>query len=366
MISPANLLEHLVATPSVSGEEQRIADLVQDLASGRGLRVERYRNNVVFRIGSGRFGSAAIPGPRLLLNSHLDTVPPGEGWTDDPFTPAWRDSRLHGLGANDAKGCVAAILSAAFLLAEHPPEGELVVALTAEEETGGQGLATILDRIGPLDAAVIGEPTGLQVCTAQRGLLVMRCTARGSGGHAAHAEAPGIENAIHKAARDISRVAAMRFPPHPLLGAAKPQVTQVGGGRQRNQVPDTCEFFVDLRTDPGQDHDGLAMMFRATLESEVAIHSKRYLPKGTDSRHPLVRAALAAAGAGSPVGSSTTSDWAFLGDVPAVKVGPGDTLRSHRPDEYLALAELEAGVAFYAQLVPSYFAALTREGAHHG
>ena len=353
-MNPAELLTLLVGTPSVSGEEGPLADLVQDLAVSQGFEVHRAGSNLWFR-----FGRAG--GSRLLLNSHLDTVPPCEGWEGDPFTPAWRGPRLHGLGANDAKGSVAAILLAAFALADKPLAGEVVVALTAEEETGGQGLGTVLDQLGPLDGAVVGEPTGLRICAAQRGLLVLKCTARGQSGHVAHAQMLGAENAIHKAARDIGRVAALDFPPHPLLGTQKAQVTQIQGGLRRNQVPDACEFFVDLRTSPDQDHEALTAQFQGLLESEVAIHSKRYLPKGTDPGHPVVRAALAAAKKEGPVGSGTTSDWAFLGDVPAVKAGPGDTFRSHRPNEYLTLPELEAGIAFYAQLVPAFF----RMQVHH-
>jgi acetylornithine deacetylase len=343
-----DLITTLVSTPSVSGEEGPLADLVQGLLTSRGFEVHRQGHNLWFSFGS-------KGGARLLLNSHLDTVPPCAGWEGDPFTAAWQGSRVQGLGANDAKGCVTAILLAAFELAHQQLPGEVVVALTAEEETGGNGIATILDQLGPLDGAVVGEPTGLRVCAAQRGLLVLKCTARGQSGHVAHAQMLGAENAIHKAARDISRIAAMEFAPHALLGSQKAQVTQVQGGLRRNQVPDACEFFVDLRTSPDQDHEALAADFQRQLESEVSIHSKRYLPKGTDPNHPIVRAALLAAGKAGPVGSGTTSDWAFLGDVPAVKVGPGDTFRSHRPNEYVTLAELEAGAAFYAQLATTFF-----------
>jgi acetylornithine deacetylase len=347
-MSPAELLTLLVGTPSVSGEEGPIADLVQTLVTTQGLQVHRQGHNLWFSFG--RKG-----GTRLLLNSHLDTVPPSAGWEGDPFTPVWHGPRLQGLGANDAKGCVAAILLAAFDLSKQAPEGEVVVALTAEEETGGQGIATILDQLGPFDGAVVGEPTGLRVCAAQRGMLLLKCTARGTSGHVANAQMLGAENAIHKAARDIAKVAAMDFPAHPLLGSQKAQVTQISGGLRRNQVPDTCEFFIDLRTGPEQDHDVLALDFQRQLESEVAIHSKRYLPKGTDPDHAIVRAALQAARKVGPVGSGTTSDWAFLGGLPAVKVGPGDTFRSHRPNEYLTIQELEAGAEFYAKLVPAFF-----------
>jgi acetylornithine deacetylase len=347
-MNPAALLTRLVGTPSLSGDEAALADLVQDLVAAKGCKVHRQGNNLWFAIGK-------PGGSRLLLNSHLDTVPPCDGWADDPFKPIWHGSRLHGLGANDAKGCVTAILVAALTLSSQSLDGEVVVALTAEEETGGQGLGTILDQLGPFDGAVVGEPTGLRICAAQRGLLVLKCTARGQSGHVAHAQMLGVDNAIHKAARDISCIAAMDFPAHPLLGSQKAQVTQIQGGLRRNQVPDACEFFVDLRTDPDMDHDAVAADFQRLLESEVAIHSKRYLPKGTDASHPIVRAALQAAGKAGPVGSGTTSDWAFLGAIPAVKAGPGDTFRSHHPNEYLTLPELEAGVAFYADLVTEFF-----------
>ena len=347
-MSPAELLTLLVGTPSVSGEEGPLADLLQDLLASRGFDLQRRGNNLWFSFGT-------KGGARLLLNSHLDTVPACAGWEGDPFTPVWHGARLQGLGANDAKGCVAAILLAAFELSKQTLDGEVVVALTAEEETGGNGIATFLDQLGPLDGAVVGEPTGLRVCAAQRGLLVLKCTARGQSGHVAHAQMLGAENAIHKAARDIAKVAAMDFPAHPLLGSRKAQVTQISGGLRRNQVPDACEFFIDLRTGPEQDHEALAADFQRQLESEVAVHSKRYLPKGTDPNHPIVRAALQAAGKAGPVGSGTTSDWAFLGDIPAVKAGPGDTFRSHHPNEYLTIQELEAGAAFYTSLVPAFF-----------
>ena len=185
-------------------------------------------------------------------------------------------------------------------------------------------------------------------------MLILRCTAQGEAAHAAHAHLG--ENAIHKAARDIARLAEMRFEPHERLGTAHAQVTQIQAGMARNQVPDRCEFFVDIRTTPNLDHAAVAAAIDAALESEVTIHSQRYEPVATDESEPIVRAALAAAGRSSTVGSATTSDWAFLKGVPAVKVGPGDTRRSHRPNEFLFLHELEAGAAFYSSLVRNYFA----------
>lgn len=325
-----------------------MADALQAWLSARGLSVQRQGHNLWTRIGQG--------GPHLLMVSHLDTVPVCEGWTSDPFDSGWKQDRLVGLGANDAKGCVAAMASAAVKLARTELEGSVTFAFTAEEEVGGgAGLATVLPSFGSLDAAVVGEPTGLEVCVAQRGMLLLRCVAHGVAAHAAHGQLG--ENAIHKAARDIAKLEAMVFESHPLLGAAKAQVTEVKGGLTRNQVPDRCEFFVDLRTLPGLDHDEVAARIQAELDSEVTVHSGRYGAKATDPAHPLVQAALACAKRNAPVGSVTTSDWAFLGDLPAVKVGPGDSHRSHRPDEYLTRAELMAGEAFYRSLVPAFFAA---------
>jgi acetylornithine deacetylase len=349
----AELLQALVAIPSVSGDEGRIADTVSAWAEGWGARVQRKGHNVWFSVGSGP--------RRLLVNSHLDTVKPCAGWTYAPHAPEWREDRLYGLGSNDAKGCVAGMLLTARALLQEGAStgGEVVFAFTAEEETGGQGLGTMLSELGPLDAAIVGEPTGLKPCTAQRGMLLLRCTAHGKSGHVAHAHSTAALNAIHLAAVDISVLSELRFPAHPLLGEARAQVTQISGGLARNQVPDKCEFFVDLRTTPAMDHATVAKQVAGALKSEVQVHSARYLPKATGAQQPIVRAAVAASGA-EPVGSSTTSDWAFLGDLPAVKVGPGDTLRSHQADEYLTRAELEAGAAFYTRLVRGYFEEVAR------
>ncbi len=355
-MKPVDLLERLVATASVSGDESRIADFVGRHARSFGAVVERSENNVWFSLGRG-------DGPTLLFNSHLDTVPPCAGWTLDPMKPAWRGSRLYGLGSNDAKASVAAMLSVAERLAgmqERIP-GRVVFALTAEEEIGGKnGIASVLEALGPVDAAVVGEPTSLEACTAQRGMLILKCIAHGVSGHVAHSRPEGrshngLVNAIEVAARDITRLAQWQFEPHALLGQTRAQVTQIQGGLQRNQVPDRCEYFVDLRTTPNLDHASVAAELDAALESEVTVHSARYLPKHTNSAHPLVRAALAANGRTGPVGSNTTSDWAFLGDLPVVKLGPGDTQRSHRPDEYLEADELADGIRVYAQLTRKFF-----------
>ena len=349
-MTPEAILRELVAIPSPSGSEKAVADLVAAWAESWGYRVNRHLDNVWFEAGSG--------GRRLLMASHLDTVGPCAGWTGDPWKAEWREGRLVGLGANDAKGCVCALLEAARVLASAPPKGTVVFAFTAEEENGGaKGMGQLLSHLGPLDAALVGEPTGLQPCIAQRGMLLLECTARGRSAHSAHAEL--AENAVHKAARDISRLASMAFG----QGEVRPQVTLIQGGLARNRVPDACTFTVDLRTTPGLDHAALAAGIAEILESEVEIRSARYVPKATSPEASIARAALKASGRSAFSDSSTTSDWAFLGDLPAVKVGPGDTRRSHCADEYLTAEELRAGTAFYLEASRNYFEMEARHGA---
>lgn len=346
------LLEFLVSTPSVSGDEDNIASKLSGILSAEGFRIQREGNSIWFTVGK-RLR------PHLLLLSHLDTVPACAGWNSDPFKAHVDDGKIIGLGANDAKGCVTAMILTAREMQRADCEGSITFAFVADEERGGEGIRTIKPKLGEIDAAVVGEPTGLQVCTAQRGLLILRCTALGKASHAAHAHLG--ENAIHKAARDISRLAAIEFEAHEDLGATGAEVTQISGGLARNQVPDRCEFFVDLRTTPNLDHATVADEIGAMLESEVAIHSHRYEPVATDTSEVVVRAALEAVGVSAVIGSVTTSDWAFLKGIPTVKVGPGDTNRSHRPNEYLLLSELEEGVAFYSRLIHTYFRLAARE-----
>jgi acetylornithine deacetylase len=269
---------------------------------------------------------------------------------------------LVGLGANDAKGAVAAMILAARELRDEDFKGSITFAFVEEEERGGDGVRALTPKLAQIDAAIVGEPTGLEVCTAQRGMLILRCTAHGETAHVAHAHLG--RNAIHQAARDIERLAAMTFQPHALLGTTTPQVVEINGGKARNQVPERCEFLVDLRTTPNLDHTAVSTQIAAALESEVAIHSDRYLPVATDSSEAIVRAALEATGTRAGVGSVTTSDWAFLNGIPAVKIGPGDTQRSHRPNEYMRAAELSAGAQFYSRCVRAYFRLATAEVAH--
>jgi len=352
----AALLQSLVAIPSVSGSEGALADHISALLTAKGVRVNRQGHSLWFEVGEGA--------PRLLFLSHLDTIPPCEGWTTDPLNPQWENGRIHGLGANDAKGCVASLIMASRALSAQPSEdaGTAIFAFAAEEETEGKGTQAMLPHLGNIDAAVVCEPTGLQVCTAQRGRLVLKCSAKGTAAHAAHARLG--ENAIHTAARDIAKLESLSFEPHALLGVTRPVVTTIQGGRVRNQVPDHCEFFVDIRTTPNLKEEEVLRTIAGELESAVTVVSSDYCPTATHPSEPIVRAALVASNTTSSVGSNTTSDWVFLGDIPAVKAGPGDTHRSHRPDEWVSLNELKAGTVFYTNLAKAYYRIKSTEDVH--
>ncbi len=348
---PVELLRELVATPSLSGAEESVARLVANRASSWDLPTERVGRNVVIRVGHGR-------GPRLLLNSHLDTVAPVAGWSHDPFAPTELEGRISGLGANDAKGSVAAMVVAAASLNADALPGQVVLALTVDEEIGGggDGLERLVAALGPLDAAVIGEPTGLDICCAQKGLLILEVETSGVARHAAHAHRLPGANAITEAARAILAVDGWQpGPEHPLLGPPTCHVTTIEGGTRRNVIPDQCTFTLDIRTvDAGATDDIVAEVARRT-GGEVRVWSDRMRPFDTDRASPLVRAAQRARPQARLIGSATMSDAVWTRHLPTIKVGPGATERSHTAGEYITREELADGVRFYRRLVEELF-----------
>lgn len=367
MIPPiARRLLDYVAIKSLSREEGLLADRVAADLSAAGLRVARDGHNVWTEIGD-------ADRPRLLFNSHLDTVPPSAGWDHDPWAPRLEDGRVTGLGANDAKGCGVALIEAALRLKQHmeggaPLGGRVILALTAEEEiTGGAGLESVLPRLGPIDAAIIGEPTGLAPMTAQRGLLILRCVARGRSGHPANTPADTPTNAIVNAAADIARLRAFDWgAPHPLLGRAHAHPTLIAGGVARNVIPDTCEFYVDIRTTPPETHGALTERLRAALECEVHVHSDRLVAMDTPVEAAIVRATLDARPQARPAGSPAMSDMVFLAGTPSVKIGPGASPRSHTPNEFVLVSELEDGANTYEQTALAYFRRKREAEGDHG
>lgn len=345
----AALLRELVATPSPSGEEAALGALVADRLRAAGFAVGRVGDGVAAEAGPER-------APVLLLCSHLDTVPAGSSWSADPWRAEWHDGRLTGLGANDAKASVAAMIVAGerWLTAGARGGFRLRLAFNALEETTNRGMEQLLAAYGAPDAAVIGEPTGLEVVHAQAGLAVLEAEWRGRSCHAAHVGRVEHENALLLAARDLAG-----FPPcvelgtpHPACGASTMAVTVLRSGERHNKVPDLAQALLDARLAPNAAaEDALAAARTRLPHAEVRVRSARLRPVETPADHPLVRAALAAAGRAAPISSSTMSDMALLQGVPAVKCGPGRTERSHTPDEFVTRDELEAGFRFYARIL---------------
>lgn len=364
--SAAELVRELVAVPSVSGEEGRVAALVAERLGDHGVEPRRVGASVFARVPLGD-----VAGPRFLLLSHLDTVPVGEGWTRDPYAARWEDGVLYGRGANDAKASAGAMLWAFLESARRPPpgaRGELWLALVASEETDNSGARAVLAETGLPDGAVTGEPTGLEVVRAQAGLAVLTATWEGRSCHAAHVARVDHANALLAAAREIAGLPAFLAldPPHELLGASTIAPTVLHAGARHNVVPDRAELVLDARLAPPHDAEAArARVARHLPGARVAVRSARLGAVETAADHPLVRAALACASRARAIGSTTLSDMALLAGIPAVKCGPGDTRRSHTPDEHVRRAEVDAGARFYLELIPAALGALAAAGAPH-
>lgn len=349
----------LVATPSLSGEERAVADLVAGRLATHGVVCERIGESLLALVGSG---------PLLLLDSHLDTVPPAPGWQRDPFTPTRAAGRVYGLGANDAKASVAAML-AAFLECAGAGTGiTLGLALVAQEETKSQGTRDVLDRLQargvPVAGAVFGEPTGLDLAVAQKGLIVLELLARGEAAHAAHARALGAPNAARLLARDLVALEGLELGEHPELGPTTLEPTVVSAGSARNVVPAEASAILDVRAVPGIAPEAIAAKVRAQVAGEVKVVSDRFAPRQTPAGSALLAAARAARPGARAYGSATLSDWALLPpDVPGIKVGPGRSERSHTPDEYVLEQEVVDGAAFYADLVRAFAAEVAKREA---
>ncbi|HXU44924.1 MAG TPA: M20/M25/M40 family metallo-hydrolase [Thermoanaerobaculia bacterium] len=339
-----------VAMPSVSGEEGPLADRLAGWLAERGARPARLGNSLL----------AVWPGPTpdaplVLLDTHLDTVPPAPGWTRDPFAAEAVDGWVYGLGANDAKASVAAMCAAFVAWKDRPLPFSLGLALVEQEETKGLGTERVLAEIArreiSIAGAIVGEPTGLDVAIAQKGLLAIELIARGEACHAAHAAALGAKNAAREIARDLLALEALDFgTPHPQLGAITAEPTMLRAGTAKNVVPGEARAVLDVRTTPSLDHGQIAARIAGAVAAEVVVLSDRLRPRETPDGSPLVAAALAARPEARCYGSPTLSDWALIA-APAIKVGPGTSSRSHRPDEHVLEEEILAGARFYADLI---------------
>jgi acetylornithine deacetylase len=338
-----NLLTRLISIQSFSKEEEEVAGVVEEFFDKHGVHSYKRGNNVWVK--NQHFNPEL---PTVLLNSHLDTVRPNSGYTRDPFKPEIIDGKLYGLGSNDAGGPLVSLI-ATFLHYHSRTDLKynLIMAATAEEEISGTGgIESIWSALTPIDFAIVGEPTLTDMATAEKGLMVLDCVAKGKPGHAAREE--GI-NAIYEALPDIEWIRNHKFEKKSsTLGDVKMTVTVIHSGRQHNVVPAECEFVVDVRVTDMYTLEEILETIKANVKCQVTPRSLRMRPSGIAEDHPLVKAAK---NLGLKLyGSPTTSDQALI-PVPSVKMGPGDSARSHSADEFIYVDEIKKGIERYIALL---------------
>jgi acetylornithine deacetylase len=338
VIETIALLKQLIAIPSFSKEEAGTADCIAAFLSKREIPFHRKNNNIW------AVKSAGKNAPVVLLNSHHDTVKPNSGYTNNPFEPIENDGKLYGLGSNDAGAslvCLLATFTNQYSNDELPYT--LIYAATAEEEISGKnGIESILPELGIIDAAIVGEPTGMNPAIAEKGLLVLDCISKGISGHAARDEG---KNAIYEAMKDIEWFRTYQFPKvSEVLGSVKMSVTQINAGTQHNIIPEACNFTVDIRCTDAYTLEELLELIDAKVSCEITPRSTRIRPSSISNEHPLMNAITALKL--KPFGSPTTSDQALI-PFPSIKMGPGDSARSHTADEFIYLHEIEEGIRLY-------------------
>lgn len=335
------LLMNMIRIPSFSRDEGAVADFLERWMLTEGFAARRLGNNLWMESGP------ADGRPTILLNAHIDTVKPASGYTCDPFTPEIEDGCLYGLGSNDDGGSLIALLETYSRLIQKEQPYRLIFSATAEEEVSGKGgLDLILPELGRIDFGVMGEPTGMRMAVAERGLMVLDCTAYGKSGHAARNE--GV-NAIYKAIEDIQWFKSHSFDRvSDFLGAVKMSVTQISAGTQHNVVPDKCTFVVDVRPNGMYTNPELLELIKTSVSCEVKERSTRIGSSHLPMDHPAVVRGLSLGL--EPFGSPTTSNQALC-HFPTLKIGPGDSARSHSADEYIRLDEIANGIETYVALL---------------
>jgi acetylornithine deacetylase len=339
------LLQQLIQMPSFSREEAGTADLLMQFLAQHGIPAQRQGNNVW---ATSKTWDATRP--TLLLNSHHDTVKPGPSWTYLPFAATLEGNRLTGLGSNDAGASAVSLLAVFWYFYERPTAFNLICAITAEEEvSGANGVKSILPALGKIDLGIVGEPTGMHAAVAEKGLLVLDGVARGRTGHAARNEG---DNALYKALDDINWLRTYQFPKESeMLGPVKMTVTQIQAGTQHNVVPDECRYVVDVRPTECYTNEEILEIIRAHVQADITPRSTHLQSSGLPLTHPLVQKAVAMGKA--TYGSPTLSDQALM-RFPTLKMGPGDSARSHAPDEYILLSEIRGGIADYIELLTDF------------
>ncbi len=337
------LLQQLIAIPSFSKEETLTADLIESFFKEHGITLNRKMNNLW--VWNKHFDAGK---PTILLNSHHDTVKPNSGYTRDPYDAKIEDGKLFGLGSNDAGGCLVSLIAVFLYFYDKPGlKYNFCLATTAEEEiSGANGLELIIPELGKLDFGIVGEPTQMQLAVAERGLMVLDCVTHGVAGHAAREEG---ENAIYKAMKDIEWFRTFRFPKESdVFGPVKMSVTVISAGSQHNVVPASCNFTVDVRVTDAYRNEEVLEIIRQNVQCEVTPRSIRLKPSSIDRKHPIVQAGINLGR--TTYGSPTTSDQSLL-DIQSVKIGPGDSARSHTADEFVYVDEIREGIELYISML---------------
>ena len=338
------LLKQLISTPSFSKEESETAAIIGKFLALKGIAASRVGNNI-YALNQ-HFDAAK---PTILLNSHHDTVKPNKGYTVNPFQPIETDGKLFGLGSNDAGGCLVSLIATfVHFYPQQHLKYNLVLAATAEEEISGTGgIELTIPHLPAIDCAIVGEPTQMQMAVAKRGLMVLDCMAYGKAGHAARNEG---ENAIYKAIHDIDWFQNYRFEKNSdLLGPCKFSVTSIETeNKQHNVVPAQCKYIVDVRVNELYSFEELLQHIKANVQSEVTPRSTRLRSTSISLEHPLVKAGLELGR--TYYGSPTTSDKALM-PFPSLKMGPGDSARSHTADEFVYLDEIKEGIGLYVEVL---------------
>ncbi len=339
------LLSQLIQTPSFSREEAATAAIIEEFLTRHGIPPQRQGNNVW--AVSRQFDARK---PTILLNSHHDTVKPGVAWTYPPFGAVLEGDKLTGLGSNDAGASAVSLLAVFRYFYDRPTAFNLICAITAEEEvSGANGVKSILPALGKIDLGIVGEPTGMHAAVAEKGLLVLDGVARGRTGHAARNEG---DNALYKALDDINWLRTYQFSNvSAMLGPVKMTVTQISAGTQHNVVPDECRYVVDVRPTECYSNEEILATVRANVQADITPRSTHLQSSGISLEHPLVRKAVAMGK--TTYGSPTLSDQALM-RFTTLKMGPGDSARSHAPDEYILLSEIRAGIADYIALLTDF------------
>lgn len=343
-IEAIELLKQLIATPSFSKEEDKTAQIIFDYLDAKGVNPKRHLNNVW--VVNKHFDATK---ETILLNSHHDTVKPNKCYSLDPFTPIVKNGRLFGLGSNDAGGCLVSLLAVFLHYYEKTNlQYNIIFAASAEEEISGtNGIEALLPILGPIQFGIVGEPTQMQMAIAEKGLLVLDCIAHGKAGHAARNEG---DNALYKALKDIEWFKSFAFEKtSEVLGPVKMTVTVIETeNKAHNVVPATCKFTVDIRVNELYGFEEILNIIQSNITCEIKPRSLRMKSSSIALDHPLVKSGLALGR--SYYGSPTTSDKALM-SFPTLKMGPGDSARSHTADEFIFLKEIEEGIELYIKLL---------------